>query len=431
MEKELKYTITTNSQFLNTEYEVYILSMLFQNFDDVIDAVFLTSKDFTSVETRSLFSQILEARSKVNMTPLFNINDYKNYANKFFQMESSPIYLFEGFQKNLREQTLRRQIELNASQKKDTSELQEEITKLYSKVEAINSTAKEMESLWKLDGKIRGVSTGFNSLDKLILGLENGSLYTIGARSGLGKSSLMTSMMYNLLKEKIKIACFSFEMDSFEITTKIMSIHIKKSMMDIKQGFIPIESKQVIVKGMDTLDNNLNFNIYNSSEGKDINDLVRRTKALKREGLVEVIFVDYVGLMTDNSKNFGTRANELNSITSKLKGLAQDLSVPVVMLAQINRGVENRDNKRPLMSDLKDSGSIEQDSNVVMLLYRASYYLEQARGKNAEQEAERIRQLNDSINSVDLIIVKNRQGATKTLTMGLNTDCMEFIDINN
>jgi len=425
---KINYNVLTSSQYIDLEKECIVLNLFLYHYHNCIDQNILISDDFAYRETQSLFKQMIDMRSKVENTPLILIQDYSEHAYDLFDQPSMSPSMFDGYQRLIKKLSLKRMIEEALRSDKDTSVYQSALDKLYAKEEPKVHTAKLVEDMWKNDGKIRGVGTGFNLLNDSILGFENGRVYTVAARAGLGKTSLACNFMYNQLGNAQKVCFFSLEMDKTEMCLKLASIRLEREVKRIKQGNIAEEEKQLCTRFLSYLDNNDNLNIYTSVDVRNINDICLRARELKKAGKLQIIYVDHIGLCKDTSQRFQSRNYEIESISNKLKMLAQELDVPVVMVCQINRGVESRDNKRPAMSDLRDSGAIEQDSDVVMILYRPYYYLSTMKSDKPDQQALLIEKAEASKNKSEVIIAKNRQGNTSVVPLYVNTDCMKFFD---
>ena len=264
---------------------------------------------------------------------------------------------------------------------------------------------------------IVGVPTGLTELDEKLGGLHKSDLIIIAGRPSMGKTALATNIAYNvsqnILKrqEKSSVAFFSLEMSSEQLSTRILSEQAKIKSNDIRRGKV---TEEEINRYIETSRNIYNLPLYiDETPAITISSLSNRARRIKRLFGLSLIVVDYIQLMRASlSKNEG-RVQEISEITQGLKALAKELSVPVLALSQLSRAVEQRDDKQPQLADLRESGSIEQDADVVMFVYREEYYLERKQPKLGSIEyAEWQSKMNDVNGLADIILGKQRHGPT-------------------
>lgn len=243
-----------------------------------------------------------------------------------------------------------------------------------------------------------GCMTGFGRLDSLTGGLKPGQLWIIAARPGIGKSALALQMALNIARRGKRVWFASYEMQADEIGYRAMSVATEFSSTDLMAGNIPDDAQTKIDYELDKL-SKLDLTIDDSPPGTiaALKSAVRREAARGAEPL-DAVFVDYLQLLESNKRRDASRNDEVSDITRGLKTLASDLSIPVVALSQLSRNVENRSNNRPRLHDLRDSGSIEQDANVVIFLYRPP---DGVRGKNPDH--------------AEFIVAKQRSGPCGTI----------------
>jgi replicative DNA helicase len=291
---------------------------------------------------------------------------------------------------------------------------------------------------------ISGLPTGLLDIDKLIGGLHNSDLIILAGRPAMGKSALATCIAFNIAKkleeenkknkEKKSVAFFSLEMSTEQLATRILSTytHIKGS--DIHQGKLNQENFDEMAGALEYL-NNLPLYIDDTA-GITVNSIKTRARRFKRDkdkGLA-LIVIDYLQLISGSGRS-ENRVQELSEITRSLKLLAKELNVPVLVLSQLSRMVEMRDNKRPQLSDLRESGSIEQDADIVMFVYREIYYLEHEIPQQRINETQDKFQLRiqeweqkkvDIAKKAEAIIAKHRHGSTGTANLYFNGEFTEF-----
>lgn len=258
--------------------------------------------------------------------------------------------------------------------------------------EGASAALLELEEQCK--GERKGVDTGFIELDEKLAGLRPGSLTIIAARPGMGKTALALNMAHHVAVVSNKpTAFFSLEMTTGELVMRLLSSQANVSGHSLRLGNVmDVEWASLF----DAMKKMAKCPMYiEDTPAISVGDLRDRARRIQREHGLECIFVDYLQLMSSNSKRINTREQEVSDISRKLKGLAKELGVPVICLSQLNRGVESRTDKRPVLSDLRESGAIEQDADNILFIHREDYY-------NHERHT----------NEAEIIIAKQRAGAT-------------------
>ncbi len=300
--------------------------------------------------------------------------------------------------------------------------------------QAIDQTIQMATSAMQSDQGIVGVPTGLTELDEKLGGLHKSDLIILAGRPSMGKTALATNIAYNasqnILKrqEKSSVAFFSLEMSSEQLSTRILSEQARIKSDDIRKGKVTEEEINRYIEA--------SRNIYNlplfidETPAITIATLSNRARRIKRLSGLSLIVVDYIQLMRSSSiKNEG-RVQEISEITQGLKALAKELSVPVLALSQLSRAVEQRDDKQPQLADLRESGSIEQDADVVMFVYREAYYLERKQPKlGSIEHAEWQSKMNDVNNLADIILGKQRHGPTGTVKVEFEGIYTKFKDL--
>ena len=300
--------------------------------------------------------------------------------------------------------------------------------------QALDQTIEMATLAMQNDQGIVGVPTGLKDLDEKLGGLHKSDLIILAGRPSMGKTALATNIAYNAAQhiqarqEKSSIAFFSLEMSSEQLSTRILSEQAKIKSDDIRRGKV---TEEEINRYIETSRNIYNLPLYiDETPAITIATLSNRARRIKRLFGLSLIVVDYIQLMRSSvSKNEG-RVQEISEITQGLKALAKELSVPVLALSQLSRAVEQRDDKQPQLADLRESGSIEQDADVVMFVYRESYYLERKQPKlGSIEHAEWQSKMNDVNGLADIILGKQRHGPTGTIKVEFEGIYTKFKDL--
>lgn len=270
--------------------------------------------------------------------------------------------------------------------------------------------APTIESILKTrdSGGIIGTSTGFKSIDRALGGLLKGSLTIIGARPAMGKTAFALNMAEGAAaKTGLPVLIISLEMNNEMLVKRMFA---KASLIDagkLRDGSLSPEDLNVLNSAADKLAKMPLW--FDDTPIQSFSDIRARALKLKRQrGKIGLVLIDYLGLIETGNERNSNRVNEVSKISRGLKVLSKEIDAPIVALAQLNRGVEQRTDKRPMLSDLRDSGSIEQDADNVMFLYRDDYY-------NAPED-----QNDDDISQVEFIVAKNRNGKRGTIKLAFD-----------
>ena len=301
--------------------------------------------------------------------------------------------------------------------------------------EAMRQTIEMASNAFKNDEGIVGVPTGLTDLDDRLGGLHKSDLIIIAGRPSMGKTALATNIAFYAAKKlhddgkKSSIAFFSLEMSSEQLSTRILAEQSRIKSNDIRRGKI---SEEQFDKFIETSKNITELPLYiDETPAISIAALSNRARRIKRIYGLDMVVIDYIQLMRASNFKDG-RVQEISEITQGLKALAKELSVPVLALSQLSRAVEQRDIKKPQLSDLRESGSIEQDADVVMFVYREAYYLEKQEPRPATVEhAEWQAKMNEVSNLAELIIGKQRHGPTGNIMLEFEQMFTKFRDIQS
>ncbi len=302
--------------------------------------------------------------------------------------------------------------------------------------EAMRQTIEMATAAYKNEEGIVGVPTGLKDLDDRLGGLHQSDLIIIAGRPSMGKTSLATNIAFNAAKKiqesgkKTTVAFFSLEMSSEQLSTRILAEQSRIRSNDIRRGRI---SDEQFDKFIETSKDISELPLYiDETPAISIAALSNRARRIKRLFGLDMIIIDYIQLMKGTSFNKDGRVQEISQITQGLKAIAKELSIPVLALSQLSRQVEQRDDHKPQLSDLRESGSIEQDADVVMFVYREGYYLQRKEPREATVEhAEWQAKMNEVAHLAEIIIGKQRHGPVGKVLLEFEEQFTKFKDTQN
>ena len=301
--------------------------------------------------------------------------------------------------------------------------------------EAMRQTIEMASNAYKNEEGIVGVPSGLRDLDDRLGGMHKSDLIIIAGRPSMGKTALATNIAFHAAKniqdkgENSCIAFFSLEMSSEQLSTRILAEQSRIKSNDIRRGKI---SEDQFDKFIETSKNISELPLFiDETPAISIAALSNRARRIKRIHGLDMVVIDYIQLMKGTNTKDG-RVQEISEITQGLKALAKELSVPILALSQLSRAVEQRDDKKPLLSDLRESGSIEQDADVVIFVYREAYYLKNKEPRPATVEhAEWQAKMNEISHLAELLILKQRHGPTGNIMLEFEEMFTKFKDIQN
>ena len=423
----------------NLEAERAILAILLYHnannkiFNEIKDL--LTAEDFCNINYRAIYESILSLRNKNQIPDLVSITDHldKNNIEIPFDLlvdiqESIPsLGLLGQYINQIKESTMRRNLAYTASliakmaydQDKTVDDIKEyaekHITAIITNTDdcgfkplSVHKTIKEILDAPSNQG-VTGIPSGFTRLDKLTGGFQNGNLVILAARPAMGKTSLAINIAKNITLKNYKVGIISLEMSQEELELRLVSDVTGISVSDIKNKNLDAKDIERLTYAPARL--NI-LPMFISDDGlQNIANIKTNCRKLKRERDVNIIFIDYLQLIY-GPKKFENKNQEITEISRSLKHLAKELSIPIVCLSQLSREVEGRNEKRPILSDLRDSGAIEQDADIVMFLYRDVVY-------NKETEHP---------NWAELIISKQRNGPTGKIDLYFEGKITKFVE---
>ena len=273
------------------------------------------------------------------------------------------------------------------------------------------STYERIETLAKNRGQVEGVPTGYPDLDRVLTGMHPGEFILIAARPSMGKTSIGLNIVANAaIRHNAKCAVFSLEMPEEQLVMRLLCAEAKVDMQAVRRGTLTMEDWERLTDAMVPI---ARSQIYiDATSGVSVPEVRSKARRLQMEHGLDLILIDYLSLMSATGRN-NSRQEEVSSISRALKGLAQELKVPVMVLQQLSRANTGRSDHRPILSDIRDSGAIEQDADVVMFLHREAYY---------DPET-------DKKNIAELIIAKQRNGPLGTVELGWQAEYTKFVDL--
>ena len=281
--------------------------------------------------------------------------------------------------------------------------------------EVVNTVMENIYKMKNQKSRITGIRTGYKELDDTTNGLQRGDLIILAARPSMGKTAFALNLALNAAQLQIDqaVAVFSLEMPAEQLIQRMMSTKSEVDGMKIRSGFLNNDEMNSLAEAATEM---RAMKIYiDDTPGVRVSEIFSKCRKLNAEQGLSLVVIDYIQLITGNGKNSDNRQQEVSEISRSLKALARELKVPVIALSQLSRKVEERTEKIPMLSDLRESGAIEQDADIVMFLYREAYY---AKLKDKDESV--------TNESVDVIIAKHRNGATKNITLSFERNINSF-----
>ena len=289
---------------------------------------------------------------------------------------------------------------------------------------SISSVISTIDFLRANPQHITGISSGLIDLDKKLSGFNKSDLIVIAGRPSMGKTALALNIALNVAKSNYKVGFFSLEMSKEQLSFRLLSLDSGINSMHLREGKVKEEDYNSLRRKSE---NFFDMHLFvDDTPALSIGSLNSRAKRLKGQQNVDIIFIDYLQLIRSNSK-YDNRVLEISEITQGLKALAKELNVPVIAISQLSRAVEQRQDKRPVLSDLRDSGTIEQDADVVMFIYREEYYLSRSVPDLGTKEYDNWQSKMDKIRNIsELFIAKHRNGPIGTVHMFYDSNLAKF-----
>ncbi|MGE6379666.1 replicative DNA helicase [Peribacillus muralis] len=274
------------------------------------------------------------------------------------------------------------------------------------------ATYDNIEILTNRKGDVTGIPTGFAELDRMTAGFQRNDLIIVGARPSVGKTAFALNIAQNVAtKTEENVAIFSLEMGAEQLVMRMLCAEGNINAQNLRTGSLTDEDWRKLTMAMGSLSN---AGIYiDDTPGVRIGEIRSKCRRLKQEHGLGMILIDYLQLIQGDGRSGDNRQQEVSEISRSLKALARELKVPVIALSQLSRGVEQRQDKRPMMSDIRESGSIEQDADIVAFLYRDDYYDKESENKNI----------------IEIIIAKQRNGPVGTVSLAFVKEYNKFVNL--
>jgi len=430
----------------NLEVEKKLLSALMLGHEDSAEVIAhvseqLSAEEFYREEHRCIYRAILAAAKSGEPVDITLIEDELKRSDELKKVRREYLFALLDYEFTtarvdkyiplIKETAQRRQlinigeelIDEAGDETKDVSEVRSTLESKLLKATAnetptstnlnalLETTWREAQNRRKTGGELLGASTGMLMLDRLTCGLKKTDLLILAARPSMGKTALALNIALNAARE-VPVAIFSMEMSASQLGQRILSMTSGVQLSGIATGQFDDQDAESMMMSM--------AEIYDARKHVEIDDstltmaeLRMRARRLKRKYNVGLIVIDYIQLIIGDKSYKGNRVQEVSDISRQLKALAKELNVPVLALSQLNRGAEVRADKRPLLSDLRESGSIEQDADIVMFIYRDDYYNENSERKNV----------------AEIHVAKNRNGATGRCNLYFDGSKCRFRDL--
>ena len=391
-----------------------------------------TLKDLSSqidqiVFSKDIFKSYLETLQELFIRrELFKITQNKNSESTTFNTSSNIKDIVLDLEKKLF----------------DLSNFKKENYEFKDFATVTKSSLKIVEKAFKKKGKYSGIVSGFEDLDNMLGGLQNSDLIILAGRPSMGKTALATNIAFNAAKyfsneeEKASAVMFSLEMSAEQIGLRILAEQAKIPSDKLRKGDLNEKDSLELSNAYQEI-HKLNF-FFDDSPNLTVSELRSKLRRYKNNYNIKLVLIDYLQLIKPEGSR-DNRVSELSEITRNLKQLAKEFDLPVISLSQLSRQVENRDDKRPLLSDLRESGSIEQDADVVMFIYRESYYLqrnEPTRGPDESQDSykkkhDSWKDRNEEVfNKAELIVAKQRNGPTGKVDLYFDDKYTKFLGMD-
>ncbi|QRI44043.1 replicative DNA helicase [Mycoplasma phage sp.] len=430
--KEKKYFEEAKNLLSEKSFYSYANKLVYNSLMDYYDK----NKDVFIIEYQELVNYVLSSvspNSEINIDFIHNLiinaclfeNRFQHFQhlNRLSVLREIETGLESMLYKVKTEQNTNIESFVSLIQKKMNDASEKVKTNEYKSIKDISDNYFNdlMNKRMTKENNIFGVPTGYDALDKNTQGFKGGELIIIAARPAMGKTAFALNIATNAARVGKKVAFFSLEMSEFQLMSRIYSAITEIDASKLKRPqFISNEELRSIVSAKQNVIDKISLFIDDSTSSK-LEDIVFKARKVKKTTGLDLIIVDYLQLISDETKG-QNRQNEVAKISRTLKQLARELDVPVIALSQLSRSVESREDKRPLLSDLRESGAIEQDADMVVFIYRDDYYNKNKKNSSFEQ--------NQSIGSiVEVIIAKYRSGATDNKKLRFQMNISRFSEI--
>lgn len=429
----------------NIEAEQAVLGAIFlQPSSIIVASEYLMAEDFYRVAHQKIFQVMLKLNNSGSAVDLVTVTEELSASKSLEDVggvnylselaESAPTAAnIEYYAKIVDEKSLlRRTIRVASQIVQDGYSREDEVEAYISEAEknimevaqrknagafqnikdVLVNTYDNIEILANRKGDITGIPTGFAELDRMTAGFQRNDLIIVGARPSVGKTAFALNIAQNVAtKTEENVAIFSLEMGAEQLVMRMLCAEGNINAQGLRTGALTDEDWRKLTMAMGSLSN---AGIYiDDTPGVRIGDIRSKCRRLKQEHGLGMILIDYLQLIRGDGNSGDNRQQEVSEISRSLKALARELKVPVIALSQLSRGVEQRQDKRPMMSDIRESGSIEQDADIVAFLYRDDYYDKESENKNI----------------IEIIIAKQRNGPVGTVSLAFVKEYNKFVNL--
>ena len=334
-------------------------------------------------------------KDRANMRRVIKLAE--NAANECYTLKDSSANILSNIENQVLEMTQ------NANNGDDIVPIRE----------VVDNVLRNIREAAKQQGNVTGVPTGFLDLDDMLTGLHGSELILVAARPAMGKTAFVLNIAeYVILKTDVPVAIFNFEMNKEQLVQRMIAMESQVNSQNIRTGNLQDDQWLKLYESSNIIGGTKLF--IEDQSNVTIGDIRNKCRKLKQRHNVGLIIIDYLQLMSGNGRT-DSRQQEVSEISRGLKVLAKELDVPIIALSQLSRAVEARTDHRPMLSDLRESGSIEQDADVVMFIYRVDKY----RDDLPEEDK----------NKAEIIIAKQRNGATGTVMLGWQGEYTKFVNL--
>lgn len=460
-----------NSKPFSIEAEEALLGSIFINpnvIGDVVDIV--TSEDFYKNNYKIIFSEMVKAYNTGKIIDVLLIIESLKKLNLIDEIGGEDIIydLTEvvptaanaiNYAQIIKDKSVQRQL-INIGEKivKMAMRGYEEIDTMLDKSESmifkiaeskqkkdivplselVQTKVSQMDTYSETKGRVTGISSGFSRYDNITSGFHGSDLLILAARPAMGKTAFALNLAINVARQGKSVLIYSLEMGNEQLFDRLVASESKIRLKALKDSTMTSEELVNLGNGLGRLSE---MPIYISdSSSVNMLEIKATARRLRAEGKLDFMLIDYLQLISPSENSRKSREQEISEISRSLKILAKELNIPIVTLSQLSRGVEQRVDKRPILSDLRESGAIEQDADMVMFLYRDKYYHKdtapEVENVNVPQKytsnpQESQKNNENKLEKVELIIGKHRSGPTGTIELGFLPDFQQFVNVED
>ncbi len=406
--------LTTDDFYLEANRKIYNVIQIIHNDGKLVDPTTLISKlsDFQILQQVGGMDYIMQL-SDVSVAPAsmkYYIEIVQDKASTRRLIETTQQIAEEGLEGQISLEILMDKAEkeiLNVTRARKTGDFKKSR-------EVVKNVIDNIHRMSENHNLVTGIETQFRDLDRTTNGFQRGDLIILAARPSVGKTAFALNLALRVSQIQMDeaVAIFSLEMPAEQLVSRMLSAQSMVPANNLRTGYLSNEEWRSVDNAAERL-SATKINIDDTSNIR-VSEIFSKCRKLKAEQGLSLVIIDYIQLISGNGKNSDNRQQEVSDISRSLKALARELDVPVIALSQLSRSVEKREDKRPMLSDLRESGALEQDADLVILMYREEYYK-----KEKSEEATEKTEIN---------IAKHRNGATRLINLAFQRDISAFFD---